>query len=196
MFRPIISSSFKRMSNPYLPDSGDVAYENQLGDFTPVPPTGPLYISGMMIPFAGPGVPANWYLCDGQLLSQAANAELFAVIGSNFNQPGDPVGQFRVPDMRGRSVQTTATLYEVSGATDVVLDVRNLPQHQHTATIGTTLAATLSGGAFPSLKVNPTLTNRNTVNPMTDQNGNAIPDPPDSVPIMNPFLVMNWIIKK
>ena len=181
--------------NPYLPDSGDVAYENQLGDFTPEPPTGPLYISGMMISIAGPAVPQGWFLCNGQLLDEAANAELFAVIGSNFNQPGDPAGQFRVPDMRGRSIQTTPTLYEVSGATDVVLTVRNIPQHQHTATIGTTLTGLLSGGAFPSLKVNPTLTNRNTTAPMTDANGNPIPDPPDPVNIMNPFLVMNWIIK-
>ena len=185
------------MSNPYLPDSGDVAYGNQLGDFTPAPPTGPLYSSGMMITVGGQTVPDGWYLCNGQLLDIATNADLYDVIGTTFNGGGAiPVGQFRVPDMRGRSAQFVGSLGDSSGDTQIVLTAQNLPAHRHTANNGTVLTAELVGGAFPSTPLSGTLQTRVSVAPMKDASGNTIPQPPQPVQIMNPFLVLRWIIKR
>lgn len=185
------------MSNPYLPDSGDVAYENQLGDFTPAPPTGPLYSSGMMITVGGQTIPDGWYQCNGQLLDIATNADLYAVIGNVFDGSGAiPPGQFRVPDMRGRSAQFVGALGDSSGDTQIVLVAENLPAHRHTANNGTVLVQELVGGAFPSTPLSGTLQTRVSVAPMKDASGNTIAQPPQPVQIMNPFLVLRWIIKR
>lgn len=49
-------------------------------------------------PIADPG----WSACDGGLLSQVTEARLFAKIGTTYNTGGEPAGQFRKPDKRGR----------------------------------------------------------------------------------------------
>ena len=43
----------------------------------------------------------NWLLCDGQAVSRATYADLFAVIGTNFGA-GNGVTTFNVPDYRGK----------------------------------------------------------------------------------------------
>lgn len=43
----------------------------------------------------------NWLLCDGQAVSRARYADLFAVIGTNFGE-GNGVTTFNVPDYRGK----------------------------------------------------------------------------------------------
>jgi microcystin-dependent protein len=186
------------MSNPYLPDSGDVAYGNQLGDFTPAPPTGPLYSSGMMITIAGATIPDGWYLCNGQVLTVLGNQDLYDVIGNLFDISGSPppAGSFTLPDMRGRSAQFLAPVGDISGDTEVVLTAQNLPAHRHTANNGTVLVAELVGGAFPSTPLSGTLQTRVSSGAIKDASGNDIPQPPQPIQIMNPFLVLNWIIKK
>jgi microcystin-dependent protein len=57
--------------------------------------------SGTMWFAAAP--PANWLICNGQSLSTSGTyAALFAVLGTAFNQTGDAVGTFRVPNMAAR----------------------------------------------------------------------------------------------
>lgn len=43
----------------------------------------------------------NWLLCDGQAVSRAEYADLFALIGDNFGE-GNGVTTFNIPDYRGR----------------------------------------------------------------------------------------------
>lgn len=43
----------------------------------------------------------NWFLCNGQAISRATYAELFAIIGTNFGA-GDGVTTFNLPDYRGK----------------------------------------------------------------------------------------------
>jgi len=45
-----------------------------------------------------------WLVCDGRLLDGDINGpyyDLFDLIGTTYNQPGDPAGFFRLPDLRG-----------------------------------------------------------------------------------------------
>jgi microcystin-dependent protein len=55
---------------------------------------------GVMWEYAGDTAPANWMLCQGQVISRATYAALFAVIGVRFGA-GDGSTTFSLPDMRG-----------------------------------------------------------------------------------------------
>jgi len=56
--------------------------------------------SGMVLAFAGSGVPSGWLECNGAAVSRAAYAGLFSVIGVLWGS-GDGSTTFNVPDMRG-----------------------------------------------------------------------------------------------
>lgn len=76
-----------------------------LGDVILAPTTGLELIQehlppGIMLPWAGPNAPAKWLMCYGQAVSRAANAKLFANIGTTYGA-GDGVNTFNLPDGRG-----------------------------------------------------------------------------------------------
>lgn len=52
--------------------------------------------------FGGASPPTGWVFCDGQLLDQTTEANLFAVIGSEYDQGGEGPNEFRTPDFRGK----------------------------------------------------------------------------------------------
>lgn len=58
---------------------------------------------GMMSDFGGTSAPFGWLLCDGSIYAQGSFPALFSAIGSNWNIGGEGAGNFRVPDIRGRS---------------------------------------------------------------------------------------------
>jgi microcystin-dependent protein len=65
-----------------------------LSDIAATPP-------GSVIPYAAATPPTGWLLCDGSEVSQTTFANLFAVIGTTYdNSPAG--GNFNVPDLRGR----------------------------------------------------------------------------------------------
>jgi len=66
-----------------------------LSDIAATPP-------GAIVSFAGLTAPVGWFFCDGTTISQTTFANLFAVIGTTYNTGGEPAGDFRLPDMRGR----------------------------------------------------------------------------------------------
>ena len=93
---------------------------------------------GEIVGYAGATAPPGWILCQGQLLAIADYPQLFAVIGTSFG--GDGATTFGVPDMRGRSPMgagagsglTNRTVGQEPGAEAVILDVTQLPSHDHT----------------------------------------------------------------
>jgi microcystin-dependent protein len=169
---------------------------NQAGEFTPAPPNGPLLQTGTILPFASYAIPDNWLTCDGSYVNISAYGALYDVIGTSYD-PSPPAGTFKLPDYRGRSNQFVNNLYDISGSTQVTLVAQNLPPHTHTNQNNTTIQVEPTGGAFPTLPVSPTLNNILTTIPgsMRDENGNTIPQPPAPFNIVNPFLVVRWIIK-
>ena len=60
---------------------------------------------GAIIWYLAPLAPtALWLECDGRLLDASPldqYYELYSLIGTTYNQPGDPAGFFRIPDLRG-----------------------------------------------------------------------------------------------
>lgn len=72
----------------------------------------------------------NWLLCDGQAVSRATYAELFAVIGTNFGV-GNGVTTFNVPDYRGKFLRG---LGGDSAANIYTTQAEGLPDHSHTYT--------------------------------------------------------------
>lgn len=59
--------------------------------------------AGVMADFGGSAAPFSWLLCDGSVYAQAAQPALFAAISTNWNIGGEGAGNFRVPDIRGRT---------------------------------------------------------------------------------------------
>lgn len=55
--------------------------------------------TGKVVPFAGTGVPYGWLRCNGQAVSRASYAALWAFMG--LPNTGDGATTFNVPEMRG-----------------------------------------------------------------------------------------------
>ena len=61
--------------------------------------------AGAVMSFATNSPPTGWLKANGATVSSTTYAALFAAIGSTFNVGGEPVGQFRLPDLRGEFVR-------------------------------------------------------------------------------------------
>lgn len=87
--------------------------------------------------FAGNFAPRGWAFCDGQLLTIAENAALFALIGPTYG--GDGRDNFGLPDLRGRVPihrgtgpgLSPRTIGERAGEERVTLTAQQLPVHTH-----------------------------------------------------------------
>ena len=81
--------------------------------------------------------PQGWAMCDGSLLPIDQNAELYAVLETQFG--GDGVTTFALPDMRGRACAgagageglTARSLGQSGGAASVALTENQMPAHTH-----------------------------------------------------------------
>ena len=97
--------------------------------------------------FAGNFEPPGWLFCDGRLLAIREHVALFEILGNTYG--GDGLSTFGLPDLRGRvpmgqgagSGLTNRQLGQEVGSESVVLDVTQLPSHDHTLR-GTNSAAT------------------------------------------------------
>lgn len=95
---------------------------------------------GFKFEYVGDTAPDGFLMCDGSAVSQATYADLFAVIGFTYGNPGG--GNFNLPDQRGRcslgagagSGLTSRTLGATGGAETHQLTTAQIPVHSHTAT--------------------------------------------------------------
>jgi microcystin-dependent protein len=152
--------------------------------------------TGSVVSFATTNPPAGWLLCNGQAISRATYAALFAVIGVGYGV-GDNATTFNLPDLRGRSafgfvggstngLITAAdklALGGKGGKETHVLTVNEMPSHSHT----------VSGFAALNVKGTGqdggTLAGNGGAKPTTNTGGGA------AHTNMPPFLLMNFIIK-
>jgi microcystin-dependent protein len=114
----------------------------------------------MITAFAGSTAPTNWQLCYGQTLSRTTYAALFAVISTTYNTGGEAGTDFRLPDLRGRTVagldnmggtdanrlSTANVLGTTTGTETVTLATTDIPSHGHTPTV-TNNAVTSGAGS-------------------------------------------------
>lgn len=88
--------------------------------------------------FSGNFEPPGWLFCDGRLLPISEHTALFEVVGNSYG--GNGLTTFGIPDLRGRVPMghgagaglTNRNLGEQPGAETVILDVTQLPSHDHT----------------------------------------------------------------
>ena len=91
--------------------------------------------------FAGNYNPRGYAFCSGQLLPISQNTALFSLLGTTFG--GDGETTYGLPDFRGRNPVGSqgnnagpglqaVQLGQKRGAINTVLNVTNVPQHQHT----------------------------------------------------------------
>ena len=109
---------------------------------------------GSVVPFAGTSIPANWWACDGQLLSRTSYAALFAAIGTSWGA-GDGLTTFGIPDLRGRTLlgldtgatrtPGAATIGATAGTSSVTLTTAQMPSHNHV--VDPAIATTSTSGS-------------------------------------------------
>lgn len=75
----------------------DAANTLQASGFSFVP-------TGMVYPFASNVLPNGFILCDGAAYERTKYPQLFVVLSTTFNTGGETATQFRVPDLRGRTI--------------------------------------------------------------------------------------------
>lgn len=126
---------------------------------TPVAPETPTISEiglavGSMVVFTGTTVPSGWLLCNGQAVSRAAYASLYAVVGTAYGV-GDGATTFNVPDLRGRfpfGVAASGTGSTLAATFGTIDHVHSGPSHTHTinAPSATTVVAAGAGSTVAS----------------------------------------------
>lgn len=94
--------------------------------------------TGSVLAFGGAAAPAGWLLCQGQAVSRATYAALFAVVGTTYGA-GDGSATFNVPNLKGRvpvGVDAGQTEFtpagKTGGAKTHTLTANELAMHGHT----------------------------------------------------------------
>ena len=98
--------------------------------------------TGMIAGYGKSTPPTGWLICDGSVVSQVTYADLYAIIGANFNTGGEGAGNFRLPNLLGRvpigvgtgSGLTARSLAATLGEETHVLTQAETPTHNHTLT--------------------------------------------------------------
>ena len=150
--------------------------------------------------------PRGWALCNGQTLSIAQNQALFSLLGVQFG--GNGTTTFNLPDLRGRtqvnwgqsSTGTSYTEGEKGGSESITMTVQQLPLHIHLIS-ASTVAATApdpTGNVYAAGSDNsgtPVLTfTENSPNAVMDNSALATAGGNSPIPIVQPYLVVNYII--
>jgi microcystin-dependent protein len=90
--------------------------------------------------------PKGWAACNGQLLAITQNQALFSLLGTTYG--GDGVQTFALPDLRARAAMHAGRGHaqgERAGEANHTLTVPEVPQHHHTLSVNTTIAASNNG---------------------------------------------------
>ena len=148
---------------------------------------------GAILQFAGLTAPEGYLLCQGQAVSRAGYARLYAVIGVIYGA-GDGSTTFNLPDYRGRgpmglspSQSQFATPGQRGGESSHTMTWAEMPKHSHT--VAGRLTGRASGGdVFRELSdFNSGLANNNS------ESWSAGDGAPFNV--LDPYLVTNFIIR-
>jgi len=160
--------------------------------------------TGIVVPWGSASIPSGFLLCDGQSVSTATYAALFAVIGYTYGGSG---ANFNVPDLRDRTVvgvsaANSKTLAQGIGANTVTptgnisgntgattLTTSQIPSHTHPlggAGEGGSQAYTVSQGNNSTGAAGGGQSHDHTLSATFSGSANSV---------LQPGLVLNYIIK-
>lgn len=157
---------------------------------------------GTVIMFGAERDPEGWMRCDGRLLDRNAYAKLFSVIGTTYGFTSS--SNFRLPDIRDRSVVATGTSYRIGdkgGSGFVTLSINQMPAHSHqigevedegrrfqAKKAGQDIGSGDSGSGYTYLTSTGTATGGRT--PIATSVGGSQP-----VDLRDPYLAMPYVIR-
>ena len=165
--------------------------------------------TGAILPFGGSTAPAGYLLCDGSAVNRTGYADLFAVLSTTYGV-GNGSTTFNVPDLRSRlplgsgaGAGLTARSRGASGGdeTHTILEAE-LATHHHGVGAHIHLlktfnydAPTTSSPTFPMINQSAGSTGSLTTEGASGSTNTTDVGSDTPIDIMNPFLVVNYIIK-
>lgn len=173
--------------------SGDIAASGRLYQQAGLSPlTSYLLVPvGCVFPYFSTTAPRGYLYCDGTAYNRTTYADLFSAISTVFGV-GDGSTTFNVPDLRGRTIfgynnTSFATIAATGGAETHTLDISNVPVHTHDVTVDA------SGSILVQLGTADTRVAA--YGPTTRTTTGAGGSPATAFNIVNPYLVLTYIIK-
>lgn len=160
--------------------------------------------AGSMVAWPTDAIPTGWLAANGQIVSRATYADLFAAIGVKYGS-GDGSTTFKLPDLQFRTIfgaNGSHPVGESGGSADVTLTMANLPSEP--APIGDKADAILvrqtdsvTDDTTPEFGAITAHTIRTRKNGHSDHAENALGDLGDDEPfeIIPPYFAAVWIIK-
>jgi len=155
---------------------------------------GGLTPTGSITAYASSTAPTGWFLADGSAVSRSLYSILFDVIGTTYGV-GDGSTTFNIPNLNGRNIigygsatTTIDTMGETGGEDEHLLSAgeSGLPAHTHTVNSSSNIGGGLTG-IQASISSNITAGSINT--------GSATADASSSHNVLDPFIVLQYIIK-
>ena len=164
--------------------------------------------TGIVVPWGSASIPSGFLECNGQAVSQATYAALFAVIGTTYGNPGG--GNFNVPDLTDRTVvnkSNTKSLAQTGGANTVTptgnisgstgsttLTTQQIASHSHSYPVGGCSPPSISviksdfmaGGSAGSSATGGGQSHDHTLSANFSGSANSV---------LQPYLVLIYIIK-
>jgi len=174
---------------------------------------GGLVPTGTIAVHTGSSIPAGWLLCDGQAVLRSTYSALFAIMGGDSSPfgNGDGLNTFNVPDLRDRvpigvsagslnSRPSAQVLGSVGGEEAHSLSIGELASHQHPITDPGHSHGLAKGGPNGGSAVTITTTSATFASGLvgtakTGITGTANTGLGNPHNVMQPYLVVNWIIK-
>lgn len=161
--------------------------------------------TGIIVPWSDSTIPSGFLECDGSAVSQSTYADLFAVIGTTYGDPGG--GNFNLPDLRDRCCQNQSPTksFATSGGSSTVTVTGNLGGGLGNTTLTTPTIASHThpypgGSTAPSVggsQIAPT-----NLSPGGNTGGGGAHDHPvaanftgSSKSVLQPYITLIYIIK-
>lgn len=172
-----------------------ISYEITYGSFDVMPP-------GLIIPYAGVNTPSGYILCNGQAISRTAYARLFSIISTLYGS-GNGTTTFNVPDLRSRfpigAGQGTGLTNRPLASTGGLEAITDVPAHTHTSNAN---GGSQANPGYGLVYFNGQNTANSVDSSANEPNlyasaGALVIDSTGlpSVPVVNPYLAINYIIK-